>query len=113
MKPSPEWKVRFRREMEVAQQARTQGNEGKARVCARRAAGIVATEYMKRRGITLPNMTAYDRIRFLRSWPDLPEGATEVIDHMTMRVNEQYELPVQVDLVAEAQWLAKALLGES
>ncbi|HEY80167.1 MAG TPA: hypothetical protein EYP25_00910 [Anaerolineae bacterium] len=110
--PTRDWRVRFAREMQMAEQARAQGNEGKARVCARRAAGIVAAEYMKRRGIATPHMTAYDRVKFLRAWPDLPQGAVEVIDHMTLRVNENYELPVDVDLVAEARWLAKALLGE-
>ncbi len=57
-------------------------------------------------------MSIFDRVRFLRSWPDLPPGAVDVIDHMTLRVNEDYELPVEADLVAEARWLAQALLGE-
>ncbi len=108
-----DWRWKFDREMRMAAQARAQGNEGKARVCARRAAGIVAAAYMKRRGVATPHMTAYDRVKFLRTWPDLPPGVTEVIDHMTLRVNENYELPVDVDLVAEAQWLAETLLGEA
>jgi len=107
-----DWRARFAREMQMAERARAQGNEGKARVCARRAAGIVAEEYMRRRGVTTPPMAAYDRVKFLRTWPELPEGVVEVIDHMTLRVNERYELPVDVDLVAEARWLARALLGE-
>ncbi len=107
-----DWRRKFEREMQMAAQARAQGNEGKARVCARRAAGIVAAEYLKRRGISTPNMTAYDRVKFLQTWPDLPPGVREVIDHMTLRVNERHELPVDADLVAEAQWLAEVLLGE-
>ena len=98
--------------MKMADRARAEGNEGKARVCARRAAGIVANEYMKRRGVSTPNMTAYERVKLLRGWPDLPAGVDDVIDHMTTRVNENYELPIEADLVAEARWLAQTLLDD-
>ncbi len=105
-----DWRTRFAREMKMADRARAEGNEGKARVCARRAAGIVAEEYMKRGGVSTPNMTAYERVKLLHGWPGLPEGVDDVIGHLTTRVNENYELPVDADLVAEARWLAKTLL---
>lgn len=95
----------------MADQARSQGNEGKARVCARRAAGIVADEYMNRRGISTPNATAYDRVRLLASWPNIPAGVNEVVEHMTTRVDTDYRLPEDVDLVADARWLAETLLS--
>ncbi len=96
----------------MADRARSEGNEGKARVCARRAAGIVADEYMRRRGVSTPNMTAYERVKLLATWPGTPDGVQNVVAHMTTRVNENYELPVDADLVAEAQWLARVLLEE-
>jgi len=104
------WQKRFEREMAVAAQARDQGNEGKARVCARRAAGIVANEYMKRQGVSTPNATAYDRVRLLANWPNIPAGVSEVVEHMTTRVDMDYRLPEDVDLVADARWLAETLL---
>ncbi len=107
-----DWRTRFAREMKMAEKARQEGNEGKARVCARRAAGIVAAEYMKRRGVSTPHMTAYERVKLLGTWPDAPAGVTEVVAHMTTRVNADYRLPVDADLVAEARWLAKTLLEE-
>ena len=107
-----DWRVRFAREMKMADKARAEGNEGKARVCARRAAGIVADEYMRRHGVSTPNMTAYERVKLLSAWPDLPEGVDAVVAHLTTRVNEQYELPIDADLVVDAQWLARVLLEE-
>jgi len=107
-----DWQTRFALEMKRADKARAEGNEGKARVCARRAAGLVAQIYMKRSGVSTPNMTAYERVNLLRGWPDLPAGVDEVIAHMTTRVNENFELPIDADLVAEARWLAQALLEE-
>ncbi len=112
MMQRPDWRTRFAREMKMAEKARLEGNEGKARVCARRAAGIVADEFMKRSGVSTPNMTAYERIKLLGAWPGVPEGVGEVVAHMTTRVNTSYELPVDADLVAEARWLAEALLTE-
>lgn len=107
-----DWQTRFAREMKMAEKARAEHNEGKARVCARRAAGLVAAEYFRRRGIGTPNMTAYERIKLLQNWPDTPPGVKEVVVHMSTRVNENYELPIDADLVAEARWLAQALLGD-
>jgi len=109
----PDWRRRFAREMQMADKARAEGNEGKARVCARRAAGIVAEEYMKRGGVSTPGMNAYERVKLLGAWPDMPEGVDDVVQHMTTRVNENYELPVEADLVAEARWLARTLLEEA
>ena len=40
-------------EFERAASARRKGNEGQARVCARRAAGIAIREYLIRRGTRL------------------------------------------------------------
>lgn len=47
-------------EFALAEQARARGNEGQARVCARRAAGIAIREYLTRRGIRPPSASAYD-----------------------------------------------------
>ena len=40
-----DWKEKLQKEFERAQIARASGNEGQARVCARRAAGIAIREY--------------------------------------------------------------------
>jgi len=96
----------------MAEKARAQGNEGKARVCARRAAGIVADAYLRRRGVSTPAMTAYERVKLLANWPGLPAGVPQVVGHLTTRVNEHYDLPIDADLVADAQWLARVLLPE-
>jgi len=45
-----DWKDKLEIEFERAETARSSGNEGQARVCARRAAGIAIREYYARRG---------------------------------------------------------------
>ena len=75
MIPSPKynnWEARFQSELHQAEMARALGNEGKARVCARRAAGIAG--------------------------------------HFLERVETNFTLPSDVDLIQDARWLAQKLL---
>lgn len=106
-----DWKTRFVREMAAAEQARADGNEGRARVSARRAVGAVAQEHLARQGIPTPQLTAFDRIKLLAKQPGLNAQAQKVLAHMMMRVTEDYTLPSEIDLLAEARWLADHLLA--
>jgi len=100
----------YQLELQMARSARAAGNEGKARVCARRAAGIVAGEYLKQRGFPVSDPSAYTRLKYLHSLPDISEEIRQVTAHFLLRVNEDQYLPLPVDLVAEASWLEKQLL---
>ncbi|HEY9528224.1 MAG TPA: hypothetical protein VIR02_14110, partial [Anaerolineales bacterium] len=67
-----DWQAQVNAEFEKAEQARANGNEGQARVCARRAAGIVIREYLTRQGIRPPSVSAYDLLNLLKEDPRLP-----------------------------------------
>ena len=105
-------KTQLRNEFEKAQQARINKNEGQARVCARRAAGIAAREYLARNGTRIPNMSAYDLLNLLKEDALLSSEMHLIVDHLTMRVTEDFELPVQADLIAEARILCDWLLNQ-
>ena len=109
---SPGWQVDFERELAQAKAARQTGNEGMARVCARRAAGIVAGEYLHRHEPTSvsPGPGAYDRLKYLASLPEISSPVREVAQHFLLRVTTDWALPVEADLIAEATWLKEALL---
>lgn len=111
---SQSWKMRFKKEMQRAETARAEGNEGMARVCARRAAGIVAKEYFKRREIGLPRSTiaTLQSLKVLSQLPDVPEEVREVAAHFTVNITPDHVLPGDVDLLAEVLWLEERLLGE-
>jgi HEPN domain-containing protein len=100
------------REFTLAEQARARGNEGQARVCARRAAGIAIREYLLRQGIRPPSASAYDLLNLLKDDPRLPSDLKRLADHLTLRVTEDFQLPVNADLIAEARMLCEALLKE-
>lgn len=97
-------------EFERAQQARSNGNEGQARVCARRAAGIAIRDFLTRKGTRLPSRSAHDLLSFIKGEAALPQDLKRVADHLTLRVTEEFKLPVDADLVAEAKTLCDWLL---
>jgi hypothetical protein len=110
MKQIDDWKSNYIKEMTQAEVARSEGNEGMARVCARRAAGIVIGEYFCRKRIQDPGSSAYDRLIVLTKLPDISPKIQEVANHLILRVNPDHTLPIDVDLIAETRWLKHKLL---
>jgi hypothetical protein len=104
--------TQLRKEFEKAQQARINKNEGQARVCARRAAGIAIREYLTRKGTQVPSMSAYDLLNLLKEDTLPPPEIQLIVDHLTVRVTEDFELPVDADLIAEARILCNWLLDQ-
>jgi hypothetical protein len=104
-----DWHDKFEREMTRARAARSAGNEGQARVCARRAAGAVAGEYLRRQGIAFASPSAYDRLEFIQEQPETPLHVRELAGRLLLRVDEDHNLPGGTDLIADAEALAQAL----
>jgi HEPN domain-containing protein len=105
-----DWQLQLEAEFEKAEQARASEKEGQARVCARRAAGIAIREYLLRRGIRHPSTSAYDLLNQIKEDPALPPDLKRIADHLTVRVTEEFKLPLDVDLVAEARQFCDELL---
>jgi hypothetical protein len=97
-------------EFERAAQARSRGNEGQARVCARRAAGIAARAYFARRGKTIQTPSAYDLLHQLTEDSTLSDDLRQIAAHLTLRVDEEFKLPPDIDLILEAKNLCGELL---
>ena len=108
-----DWQTQIDTEFEKAEQARARGNEGQARVCARRAAGIVAREYLIRQGVRPPSVSAYDLLNLLKTDPRLSPDLRLIADHLTLRVTEEFKLPVNADLVAESRRFCDELLQDN
>jgi hypothetical protein len=107
-----EWQTRLQAEFDQAERSRAKGNEGQARVCARRAAGIAIREYLTRKGTPIPSVSAVDLLNILKDDPLLSPDLKLIIDHLTLRVTEEFKLPVDVDLVTEARKLCESLLND-
>lgn len=99
-------------EINCAEAARAVGNEGKARVCARRAAGILIGEYMRRRDYALPSISAYDRLRFLSQHKETPAKIRDIVSHFLVRIDTDQKLPIEADLIEDARTLKILLLND-
>ena len=105
-----DWKTNLEKEFQMAENARARSNEGQARVCARRAAGVAIREYFARRGIRPASASAYDLLNSLMGMDDLPVDVRQSAAYLTQRVDEEHNLPEGVDLVKEARSLCERLL---
>ena len=107
------WQSQIESEFDKAMQARERGNEGQARVCARRAAGIAVREYLTRKGIRPLSISAYDLLNLIHEDTALSPDLRRIAGHLTVRVTEEFKLPVDVDLVAEAKEFCDRLLNSN
>ena len=106
------WKNKFDHEIELALDVRNRGNQGQARVYARRAAGIALREYYQRCKLTAHSTSAYDLLKEFSEMPGQPEKARLAAEYLILRVDDEFKLPTNIDLVNEAQILAGILLPD-
>lgn len=108
---------RIQKELRRGEEARRARNEGQARVCARRAAGWAAKEYLARQGIEAPQVSGYGYLSYLQKSELVGKEVKAALEHMTMSLakdgpeGESY-WPLEADLLDEAHWLVEKLLGE-
>ena len=95
-------KLQIKEELLLAKQSRLEGNEGRARVCARRAAGAAVKERLVKMGITQKQENAIQSMLILAQKETLPARVQEAIDWLVQRVNQDHNLPLEVDLIHEA-----------
>jgi hypothetical protein len=96
-------------ELEKAELARRAGNEGRARVCARRAAGIAARAFLTRHRVRTRDKSAYAALQTLAEFPGLSPDLQMAAQHLTTRLTEAFTLPVEADLIADARKLIGGL----
>lgn len=107
----PEAKARIKTEMDHAETARSSGNEGQARVCARRAAGVAIREFLICQHQSLQSTSATDLLQWVRSESALPAEMREIADHLLVRVTPEFRLPISVDLLDETRRFIETLEG--
>ncbi len=100
--------ITFWKEYHSAQEAHAAGLEGRARVCARRAAGLLIQKYLEMQNINPIKMNSLDLIKHLQQTTDSPELAL-LLSHYSEKVTSDHHLASKVDLVENLYLLAKLL----
>lgn|SRR3972149_6316188 len=111
------WLQKVRLELERAEAARMGGNEGMARVCARRAAGWTVQAYLGSMGIELKSNNVLDQFRYLLNEEMLAPALKPILEHMLQPLEKKDPLgesvwPLEANLVAEAQQLLRSLFPD-
>lgn len=96
-------------ELESAEHARQVGNEGRARVCARRAAGMAARGFLERHQVRASGANFYNALVALAEFPGLTPDIKTTVAHLTLRVGEDFSLPPGMDLITDARYLCEHL----
>jgi hypothetical protein len=104
----PGWQDQIRIELANAGKARQAGNEGRARVCARRAAGLAARDFLARHSVSVQGSTL-EVLKVLATFPGLSADLRTAATHLTMQVSKDFALPAEIDLILEAHNLIGGL----
>jgi hypothetical protein len=96
-------------ELQHAHEARASGFEGRARVCARRAAGLAIREYLIAKYNSFRSNSLFDLIVDQTARDLLPPQLFDSLDRLSLKVNEQFQLPAGVDLISDAKFVITLL----
>jgi len=96
-------------ELAAARDARQQGNEGKARVCARRAAGwAIALGFQDQFGAQATG-NAFVLLAWLQRQSALSLELRQAAERLTVRINQDHELPHDQDPIDDAALIVAAM----
>lgn len=103
---------RIESELENAHDQRSLGNEGRARVCARRAAGWALAAFREKQLGVKPHPNAFNLLRWFQGLPDVPTELRMTAARLTTRVTPEYKLPHHEDPLDDARYIVEILLEE-
>ncbi|NOR90874.1 MAG: hypothetical protein GQ524_11555 [Anaerolineales bacterium] len=101
------------KELEDANRARIDGNEGRARVCARRAAGWAVSFTRSVNEKRKIEANAYEMLQWLSQQADAPDAVRSAATRLTAHVSLDHTLPFPEDPLEDARMIVEALLGVS
>ncbi len=101
----------LRREFGDAHQSRARGNEGRARVCARRAAGWAIGWYAESQALAERHTNALEHLRWFVHYPGAKEELRAAAERLTMKVNPEGKLSHDEDPLEDARLIIRDLLG--
>ena len=96
-------------ELRQASYWRTKGNEGRSRVCARRAAGWAVGNYRRRSSHVNVDDDAYKHLIWLKDETNKDQQLREAADRLCTKVREDFELPHDEDPVEDARVIIEGL----
>jgi len=101
----------IRRELQAAETARAIGNHGKARVCARRAAGTAIGYWLARHPERVWGTDAMTRLGRVREDTTFPAEVRQAALRLTTKITQQFTAPFSSDPLEDCRILTSYFLG--
>ena len=90
-------------ELKTAQRAREAGNEGMARVCARRAAGAAISHWLERHPRQGWGADTMGQLRSLEHDESAPPDVREAAARLTAKITQHFTPPFPTDPIADSR----------
>ena len=94
---------KIEQEFSAARATLALGNDGKARVCARRAAGLAIARFLTAHPHTSWGSDAMTRLLHLKEDPEFPPDVREAAIRLTTKISERFTYPFSTDPIADAR----------
>jgi len=98
------------KEFATAAHARSIGNDGMVRVCARRAAGAAISFWLESHPHTAWGVDAMNQLRAVQVEETMPEDVREAARHLTTRITEHFTSAFSRDPLEESKSIIKHFL---
>jgi len=101
----------IRRELESGEAACVAGNDGKARVCARRAAGIAIAYWLYHHPERIWGLDAMTRLNHVRADSTFPAEIREAATRLTTKITGRFSSAFSTNPLDDCRILADYFLG--
>lgn len=102
------------KELNRGRQAKEDGNEGKTRVCARRAAGVAIRLWKDKRGRDIKwGTSAMSQLKTMALDESFPESVRQAAERLTSQQLPDHTMPFDNDPLEDAVILIEHLLKEN
>ena len=108
--PADPDEARVLHEIDLAERYRREGNEGRARVCARRAAGWAIRPTFRRETGQTPPGDVVVILRWYRDSTDAPVGLRRAAGRLAVSVTPEHSLPHAEDPLEDARAIVRSLV---
>ncbi len=98
-------------ELAAAQVAQQDGNDGKARVCARRAVALATEAWLARLPMPLWHGDAMAQLRHIQQNESFPLLIRKAAERLSTPVTRQHTAPFTTDPIADAKLIISHLSG--
>jgi hypothetical protein len=96
-------------ELAAAEAALRIGNDGKARVCARRAAALASEGWLVRHSVQTTGMDAMAHLRWIQGDESLPPSIRQAAERLTTAVTRRDSAPFTSDPLGDARLIISHL----